>query len=595
MKWFLLTLLSICIFANQPSDLHLNLFYNTAVSQAKTSNKGAPWQAGFATQRFILWDYAEDTPNQNSYQQHYANLFLFVVTEGIRKVIVFPKNPSISTNSFFAIANQNPSNENCFAFWVRLLSLIKVEVEILFEADAFDDSAPSTPNYALPEHFYFLDLPQKMNWIKALNQIIPGCISGVTIDPEAPDSGGNDGYQQVINYMDQYRFDQGLPNLKLGMAFGVDAKTMTFANLCTFPINPLYTSGLPASFPDPFPSYRSEGNNVPLLNNSYLEAYEPDFLFPFIQNLNPTEGADLFIQALQDIPYKTSTGTITTSTSTLLATYTDGGQFVSTGTITSIAGDVHCSYSGSNFLKEVSIGSYIDYDNGTAIVPIGQVSGTNYNPDAKTFTLVDTIHGANVTVTNQLFVLSQFGAEIISGEIINTTPSFPTYPNMKIGAIDGPVGFMDMGYDVNAHRFNFLDTNPHYALSNQPFLCSELVMKWIYPPITADIAAGINFLFSVQYDTETGDLYFGNWTVNNFMTFVQRFLSQTSGTNPPNPIFYDEAENGVSVVNTNIGIYDYYLLLTTNSNPTQNTTPPAPPNPPPVPPHPWFPEFPLIE
>lgn len=593
MRWVLF-LLPFFAIANQPSEIHLNLFFNAAVRQARSSTKGAPPDSGFAEQRFILWDYNEDSPNTNSYQKHYADLFLFAVTEGVRKVIVFPKNPSISTNAFFQISNQNPSNENCFAFWVRLLSLLKIEVEILFESDAFVDNVPSTPLYSLPDMFYFQDLPMKMNWVQQLCQIIPGAITGVTIDPEDPLSTGNNGYQQVINYMDQYRFGNGLPTLKLGMTFGIDAKPMTFSNLDTFPINSDYITPPPNDyFPsNPLPTYRAAGNNVPLLNNVYLQAYEPDFTYVFRENLNPTEAADTFISALQDIPYKPSTGKITTSTSTLQAEYVDSGLFVSTGKITSTQGNIHCSYSGSNFSQEVQIGSYLDYNDGGSIVPIGQVSHVNYDPVAMTFTLADLTHGANVTVTDETFILSQFGVEIISGEIINTSTNYST-PNSKIGAIDGPIPYNIAGYDPNSHQFNFLDTNPHFNLMGENFLCAEVVMKWIYPPITPAIASGINFLLSTQYDIETGDLYFGNWSLDNFMSFVNRFTSQVSSTTPSNPIFTNSDGGGVALPNINMGIYDYYLLLTTNTNPNQNTTPPAPPNPPPAPANPWFPEFPL--
>ncbi len=593
MRWFFF-LLPLFAFAGQPSEVHLNLFYNNALRQTRNSLQGTPSDSGFAQQRFILWDYDEDSPNTNSYQKHYSNLFLFIVTEGVRKVIVFPKNPSISTNTFFQIANQNPSNENCFAFWVKLISLLNVEVEILFEADAFVDAVPSTPTYSLPDMFYFQDLPMKMNWVNQLSKIIPGAITSVTIDPEDPLSEGNDGYQQVINYMDQYRFENGLPNLKLGMTFGIDGKPMTFANLDTFPIDSNYVTPPPNSYfpPNPLPSYRTAGNNVPLLNNVYLQAYEPDFTLVFRENLNPTTAADTFILALQDVPYKPSTGKVTTSTSTLQAEYVDSGTFVSTGKITCTHGNVNCSYSGSNFSQEIAIGNYLDYNNGGTILPIGQVSRTNYNPEAMTFTLADLTNGANLTVNDETFILSQFGLEIISGEIINTPTDYST-PNSKIGAIDGPIPYNVAGYDPNSHQFNFLDTNPHFTLSNENFLCSEVVMKWIYPPITPAIASGINFLFSTQYDIETGDLYFGNWSLNNFMAFINRFTSQVSGATPANPIFTNSDSGGVALPSINIGIYDYYLLLTTNTNPTQNTTPPSPPNPPPSPPNPWFPEFPI--
>ncbi len=438
-----------------------------------------------------------------------------------------------------------------------------------------------------------------MNWLVALMNVVPGVISGVTIDPEGPGSGGNDGYQQVINYIDQYRSTLGPANLQIGMTFGIDAKPMTFANLDTFPINSLYISPhtdppVPSQyFPFTLPSYRN-GNQAPLLNNVYLQAYEPDFSLIFTENLDPVTAANTFIQALQDIPYKTSYGTITTTSGQITGTYIDGGQFVSEGTITCTAGD-HinpCTYSGSNFQMEIVVGAYLDYNDNGTIVPIGQV-GKNPSPpdpDAKTFYFADTTNGPAITLNNKQFVLSQFGVEILSGAIINTLPSH-TPSNTKIGAIDGPIPWNVGGYDPNQHLFTF-DLATTHTLASQHFLGPEVVMKWTYPPITSAIAAGINFLFSVQYAPSTENLFFGNWTLSNYMAFVNNFLSGVSGETPKNPIFTDAGEGGVGLPSTNIGIYDYYLLLLTNANSAQNPTPPALPNPAPSPPNYWFLEFP---
>ncbi len=596
-----LVLFPFILFANTPSSVHLNLFYRDAIKQTNNAVHGAPYESGFGLQHFILWDYSEFTPQGQSYVDHYAELFFFLVEKSISKVILFPKDPDGTGNEFFQISNQSVSNENCFAFWVKLFSDIGVKIEIIFEFDAFNGSAPYSPIYALPTDptaFYFKDLPQKINWLIALMNVVPGAILGVTIDPEGPGSNGNDGYQQVINYIDQYRSTLGPANLHIGMALGIDAKPMTFANLDTFPINPLYISPLAdpptpsAYFPFTLPAYRN-GNTAPLLNSVYLEAYEPDFSLIFTENLDPQTAVNTFIQALQDIPYKTSYGTIDTSNTSLTGTYTDGGQFVSEGTITSTQGQTLCSYSGSNFTNEIVEGAYLDYNNNGTIVPIGQVGKNPSPPDpvSQTFYLADLTNGANVTVTNQQFILSQFGIEIISGGIINTLPSYISAPNDKIGAIDGPIPWNVAGYNRALHLFTF-DSNSRITLASQHFLGPEVVMKWTYPGITPQIAAGINFIFSVQYDgVAGGNLFFGNWTLANYMAFVNGFISQVSGSNPSNPIFTDSSLNGVGLPATNIGIYDYYLLLQTNANPAQNQVPPELPNPAPSPPNHWFPEF----
>jgi hypothetical protein len=588
-------LLPFILFANEPLNSYLRLFYNQSIRETRNAVHGTAPDSGFANQHFFLWDYAEDAPKQQSYVDHYSELFVFALANQVPKVIVFPKDPDQPSNAFFAISNQSLTNDNCFLFWINLMSELGIQVEVLFEFDAFNPSGTATPVYALPNPFYFLDLPQKMNWLKSLIQLAPKAVSSVTIDPEGPGSGGNDGYQQVINYIDQYRFANGLPNLKIGMTFGIDAKPMSFANLDTFPVNALYISPPPSSyFPaNPLPSYRAAGNNVPLINNVYLQAYEPDFDLFFTENLNPTLAANTFIEALQDIPYKTSYGTITIASSSTTGSYVDGGQFVSSGTITCTAGNAMCTYTGDNFTSEITVGAFLDYNQSGTVIPIGQVSSTPQppNPVTKVFYFIDTTAGATVTLTNQQFVLSQFAVELPEGGTINTTTDYPVHPDAKIGAIDSLIVFGNPGYDANEHQF-LLDSGAAHPLTDQHFLTSEVVMKWIYPPITPAIAAGINFMFSVNYDIATDDLFFGNWSLANFMAFVNQFTSQVSGATPANPIFTNASSGGVPLPSTNLGIYDYYFLLLTNTNPAQNTTPPAPPNPPPSPTNPWFPEFP---
>ena len=598
MRRLIFLLFPFIIFANSPTAVHLDVFYRSAIRQVRNSVHGAPFESGFGLQHFILWDYCENAPKNQSYVNYYAELYLFLVEKSISKVILFPKDPEGAGNDFFRISNQDISSDDNFAFWLNLISKNGIKIEVLFEFDAFNNSELYSPLYDRPPNpndFYFKDLPQKMNWLGQLMKIVPGVIQGVAIDPEGPGSGGNDGYQQVINYVDQYRFSVGPSSLAIGMTFGIDAKPMTFANLDTYPINSAYItpSGTPSTyFPTTIPAYRN-GNSESLLNSVYLQAYEPDFNLVFTENLDPVTAANTFVQALQDIPYKTSYGEISTTEGSLTGTYVDGGQFVSVGTITCTQGEALCSYDGSEFENEIYAGAYLDYNDNGTIVPLGQVgnSPSSRDPVAKTFYLADQTNGANVTVTGGQFILSQFGIEILSGGILNTLSTFVEHPNEKIAAVDGPIPWNGTGYELNSHKFNFL-TNASVNLTDQHFLGPEVVMKWIFPPITKQIASGINFLFSVQYDAVAGvNLFFGNWTLSNYMTFVNTFIGQVSGDNPTSPIFTGSNTNGVGLPSTNIGIYDYYLLLNTNANPNQNPIPPELPATTPSPPKPWFPEF----
>jgi hypothetical protein len=483
----------------------------------------------FTSQKFIIWDYDEDSPNTTTYEEHYSDLFNFSKTNGVSKVIIFPKDPSVSANDFFLLKNQDVTNSSTFVYWLNQFKNSNIEVDIFFTSDYFADELVPANEPPLDNSFYFSNLSGKMNWVNQLTKIVPGAVTGISVDPEDQNSGAEAGYKQVMDYMDQYRYANGFPKMNLGITLGIDDKNTTIEYLS--PVSPA-------------PAYRN-GDEAPKINNVYIQAYEPNFVYIFSGQLSPEDAALAFIKAFQDIPYRTSAGTLTVTEGTNSATYTPKQ---SEGTISCTSGSATCTYIGNNFASEIQV----EFNLTVGSVGSSQINVKVVATDASNskFTILKPIETA---VTNQQFLIDNFALEVQADGMLYTTT------NQKIGAVSENT--------PNGYQFE-LAGNSQATLNNQPFLYSETPFKWTNPQITEDIAKGIVFLLSVQFNPPTGDTYFGTWSLQDFMTFCKTFIANVSSVNgnfPINPIFTSDGNvpsttNGVSFGVNNLGIYDYFLL-----------------------------------
>ncbi len=101
----------------------------------------------------------------------------------------------------------------------------------------------------------------------------------------------------------------------------------------------------------------------------------------------------------------------------------------------------------------------------------------------------------------------------------------------------------------------------------QDFTRTEISVSWrTQPVIDQEMVNRIYWMFSVNYNTGQNLRFFGNWTLNDFMDFIEDFpVVNNDGTRA---VFTDSA-----IPTHNIGIYDYNLLKTvTNGQTTYNGT-----------------------
>lgn len=275
---------------------------------------------GFSQVNFTVLDYRIGSP-PTPYQEHYQTLYNYVKAYKMRKVLLFPNDPS--TETFFS-ADGDVSDPNTFLYWLNQFGQLKydgtnaVETYIFFTWYPFDNAKPFSPTYGLSSDFYFEDLPQKMNWIQALKAKVPS-LTGVGTDPEK--SGNGPQYQKIINYMDEYRStsSNNCTDLKLMITYGVESKTDTLANLSTFPITGTIAT-LAKSVPY-FPSVDgptwrqgTDDPTRPLLDEVYLQTYSFESTYLYSIPEQPETQAAAMNRIMKGESYMPGSGTCSVNT-----------------------------------------------------------------------------------------------------------------------------------------------------------------------------------------------------------------------------------------------------------------------------------------
>lgn len=291
------------------------------------AGQGTP---SFPSWGLTLWDYRDDAPSNVGFAAYYRTLLDFAKTYGFGKIITYitATNAGPAYADFYdpAASLVAGSTTNFVSFLHTAADEIPgVTVEAMIDLKSFA-TAPGTNNTSgLPLPDVWVSLVPALEWLAALSGPASGsALGGLTVDPEfsktnspAPAADPADAYQMLANYMDKFKIDRGLTNLRSGMAFSVDAVTLTFVNRSPFPLLPFLkpspslgtntnSAGLPA--------WRTNGAAGPLLQNVYLEAYEGDFAYWMaVGKTNPALGAQYLHSALRDMPYVPMPGTLATT------------------------------------------------------------------------------------------------------------------------------------------------------------------------------------------------------------------------------------------------------------------------------------------
>ena len=141
-----------------------------------------------------------------------------------------------------------------------------------------------------------------------------------------------------------------------------------------------------------------------------------------------------------------------------------------------------------------------------------------------------------------------------------TTGTPPVVEDMPLGVMQSGdilrIGIVSEDVPVTETTLSF-NSNPPISGTNQPFYQTEIINKWTFPYTTPEIVDGIVLLFSFENQVNNEDPFFGTWTTDQFMSFLQSFYSQ--GQSDTLPIYYQDGSTGISLP-ANFGIYDFNIF-----------------------------------
>jgi hypothetical protein len=163
---------------------------------------------------------------------------------------------------------------------------------------------------------------------------------------------------------------------------------------------------------------------------------------------------------------------------------------------------------------------------------------------------------ANISGTNTQFATGQTinGVsniyQVIDGMPFGVQLSLPDPTITQIGIVDGD------DYPITNTSFTFYSTVTHSSQNNVPFFQTEIVNKWTFPYATSSLVNNIYLMFSFENTTSGNKKFFGSWTIDQFMSFLQSFYSQGQTSFP---IYNSDASTSIPLPN-NFGIYDFNIF-----------------------------------
>ena len=502
----------------------------------------------FNDQNFSIWGQYAKLPSGNEQQTQaltgiWENRLEIIKNRNIRRVMLYVLSPVNAVTKkaivdFFLPSKFSTStNDNILYFLNEIYNITHsdgghCEVEILYDLSEFAyqpqgsterlqqvfnnavlEAKGQVDNASyIPDLGVFNDMSAKVSYISLINALTPTSgtrplIAGITIDPEGskPDTavghknGSNYYYQNIINAMDEYRYNSGLyvaknnySSFRTGLTMGIDAREMTISNLATFPVTDgtSFTQSPPIAFQSTFPSTSNgelNSSNVPvwrvgstntrsqtgaLLDSVYIQVYQTNLVLSVFQlGLGFQASVDNLADTYSRIPAASGPGNVSyTANST---TITGDGTFFDT-----------LPKTNPNFKFQygsIPEGGRIAFDP----VPTGQK---------------DDEAVSNIVSNTELTLFSSISTVDVVQSAYKYTP---------------------------------------------------IAMLWSQNGISTDVNNGIYWMYSTNYNTTTGDEFFGNYTLQEFMNFVQAMALKT--------VMADLSGNPM-VQADNIAIYDFPLL-----------------------------------
>lgn len=155
---------------------------------------------------------------------------------------------------------------------------------------------------------------------------------------------------------------------------------------------------------------------------------------------------------------------------------------------------------------------------------------------------------------------SSSSKDVMGTDTVFNTGIPPVIEDMPIGVIQSGdmlrIGIVSEDVPVTESTLSF-NSNPPISGVNQAFYQTEIVNKWTFPYTSPEVVDNIVLMFSFENQLNNEDPFFGTWTTDQFMSFLQSFYSQ--GQEDTLPIYYQDGSTGISLP-SNFGIYDFNIF-----------------------------------
>ncbi len=495
----------------------------------------------FDSMNFVMWDYRDAAPSEVSLAFYHEWLLTYCQQHPPQRLVLYVSDPTSAPDYSFYTANAAPVTSGGSMNFVGFLQQLHaqspgVEVEILIDRSSWRQTATPPSSGALPLPDVWNDLPNAFTWLTTLmghSALASGNpIKGLTVDPEmgcdnpnAPDCVLADNtcpcpaiaYQRIVDWLDKQKRANGLPTLRIGFSIEVDSQNFAKLNVSDFPMSDDLIAVLNAASPElashtngtAAPTWRAAGDNASLLQSVYLEAYVGCGRVP---------------------PGKPDAGKILTQGS-YWRWITHGGcddSATPVPTSPTVAAQAFAR-SMMRIPSVPSVGSIVAMPQGASVV---QITGTGTNFDFGPFKYCPYEDYTRIAISKSDGTFVPDITQQLSWVLPLSSGSAPA--NALVAGATGP--------QVTA------GTTP------LPFYYTEIPFTWASPSMTPDMVERVFISFSVEKDTLLP--FFGYWTVDNFLSFIEQFRNNTQGTDPTKTIYHDSAGNGIATPLDNFVIYD---------------------------------------
>ena len=471
-----------------------------------------------------LWDYRDTAPSEVTLPNYHAWLLQWCKDNPPTRLVLYVSSPCVGDSfaSFYdpTAAPTSGSIPTTFVDFLADLATASptVEVELMMDRSAFPEGGASTPCWSgvasshpsLPLPTAWSNLPLALDWVGDLlanPALASGPLRGITLDPELGTSTpgstcvaiGNHAtsisYQQVIDWVDAWKYANGHTTFRAGMTFEVDSPTFTKLNVSDFPMSSELAGLVAAGSPEltcrlssGTPNWRP-GTTAPLLQTAYMQVY-----------VACGSGPQGITQAGSFWRWQTEDGCET-------------GAAPTPRSATEAADALRLNMTQSP-------GSL-----GPGTLMAAAAGGT------VTWTGVDTLFTEWPEYTRVAAVQSDG----------STIPS---------AAEGGKWTFQTATSDTAATGYG-----PQVGTSGAqlPYRYSELLMNWQVPYITSAMTQRVWPMFSAEKDTLLP--FFGYWTEQEFLAFLDAFAAATDGSDADHAIYMSDASTPLAAP-PNWGLYD---------------------------------------